>query len=307
VTCCFTVIHLFQELWVNERNYTDRVVLVGGGANSNSYTVSFGEPSQTATLAIKNYEELTVYQAGIRMMCVCSRSNSPWNMNTTLNTGWRSVSSNRTTGLFDQDNFNPGWNMNTYLGPSPPAVGVASNNLPLLNITSEICGPQSIQANLGHPQGSLTPRSYYWGLRRQVDQVANCFPTSAPTTSPSAGPVPLAPTSSPIIPPSASPAHVVPTASPTAGPETRLPSSSPTMTPSASPTTRFPSRSPVIVTVAPSSPELTSGQIVGIVVGCLGGLVVLGGAVALGMRMSRPEVMRRNPMAGLVFEEHHTI
>ena len=171
-----------KELWVNDFELTSLVQTVGGNNFSSlTYSVSFREPSNTAVLGIKGFESSEVYSAGLRLICNCTRPSSAWNFYSSLNSGWKSVSSTRTPN-FTSDSFRDGWYSNSYVGPSSNAIGYSGPPL-ALNLDTLICGPQVTANSLGHPQGLTSPRSWFWGLRRFVNQTVPCN-TDAPIASP---------------------------------------------------------------------------------------------------------------------------
>ena len=228
------------QFFVDDIDYTPGVQSVGGNPlGSLSYTVTFTEPSNTSVLALKGLEQSEVLSAGLRLTCVCDRPGSPWNFFSEVNTGWVSVSSIRSPS-FEADNFRDGWYSNNYTGPSSPAIAYTGPAI-ALNLTTQVCGPQQVEKSLGHPQGLQSPRSWYWGLRRQVVQPQICG-TNAPIQSPT-----LRPTLLPTI--------GTPTLSPTSSVPTRVPTgSTPTTNPSTHPITSTPSFSPAppLNTEAPS-------------------------------------------------------
>ena len=249
VTCCFAVTQFMTNFYADDIDYTSSVIQVGGdNLTSNSYFVSFTEPSNTAVIAIKGYEWSPILVAGLRLRCNATRPNSPWNFVTYLggNSTWKQVSSTRVPD-YTVDDFRIGWYTLAYTGVS--STPIAFTGSPLSNIlTTDACGPNGTTPVIGHKQGT-TPRSYYWGLRI-INQTATCG-TDAPIPAPTLLPVSVSPTTSkPTMNPSSQSPSVSPTSSmPTMTPSSSIPSRSPSVTPTSSmptmnPSSQLPSQSP---------------------------------------------------------------
>lgn len=206
VTCCFAVTQRLVEFWIDEVNITSSVATISEDVGSISYEVTFVEPHYTTVMVIKGFESSEVFYAGLRLMCVCTRQDSPWNFNSSLDSGFRSISTIRDPS-FQADNFREGYYLKGYSGPSSNAIEFSGPAFSL-NLTSLRCGMADPANSLGHPQGLQSPRSWYWGLRREVIQPS--IPSS-PTMLPT-----LLPTYSPTFPaPTMSPSTSVPTKTPT--------------------------------------------------------------------------------------------
>lgn len=186
------------EFWVNDQELTPIAQSVYGNHTANivHYVVSFTEPSTTAVMAIKAYEDSDIYTAGFKMICNCTRFNSPWNLVSSIGSGWLSVSSTRTPD-YQSPTMRPDWNLLNYFNASSTAIAYAGiQGLFFSNATSSCGDFTKTTFSLGHPQGLQNPRSWYWGLRRMVNQTLACGtnpPVFAPTSLPS-----LAPTNPPV-------------------------------------------------------------------------------------------------------------
>ncbi len=237
VTCCFTVGISLVEIYVDDMELTSSVILIKQVFSLYStYVVSFVEPSNNATIAIKGFDGSEITSAGLRLSCNSTRVGSGWNFVSAVSTGWRSVSSIRVPD-YTANNFVSGWYLNNFTGVSQnsPAYSLNLNlNLPFENVSCS----QTDKA-IGHGQGGTTPRSFYWASRKNVEQSIRCgtrSPFFHPSRSPSRSPVSSTPTRSPT--------SSTPTESPTFSAPTKLPTSP---APTKSPTSSVPTKSPTCV------------------------------------------------------------
>ncbi len=234
VTCCIAVVQSLVELWVNDQDLTEIVQFAGSNNSSSSvYVVTFYEPSATAVFAMKGFEGSEVFSAASKIQCNSTRHDSPWNFASQVNTGWLSVSSTRVPN-YQTTEMRPGWNLLNYQNASSNAIAYAGLESAIYFNTS-VC--QQPLYSLGHPQGLNSPRSWYWGLRRVVNQTVRCG-TDRPTVIPT-----KRPTVSPVVP------SMLPTSSPF--------SSAPTFSPSIVPTSSTPTQSPIISFPPTPSPSIS--------------------------------------------------
>ena len=137
-------------------------------------TVTFLEPADTATIAVKVYYENEVEPEQFSITCTSTRAESPWNFATTNATSnaWRV-----TNGTLPVN-----WFANSL--PSDLTDVVEWDNFTLLNTSDPACpGPLSGDLGTLRSRSELDP---VFAFRRSVVQPTLC--TNRPTASPSAAP-----------------------------------------------------------------------------------------------------------------------
>ena len=151
---------------INEVDVTSRILPQVGLADiptSSTKTIIFREPSGTAVIRVKGFENNELYLASLMLSCQCTRPGSQWNFATNDLFKWKSVFALTTR----DDIFDPDWYKMSYTGPVISASILSTDSY---TITGGACGTIDVVNKLVVPQGN--PARFYWTLRRIVNQTA---------------------------------------------------------------------------------------------------------------------------------------
>ncbi len=189
---------------MNEIDVTPQVI----GSLTNifvNHTITFREPSETAVLALKGWDQSVLMQPMVELICVASRVGSPWNFDSQPDANWSSVVMVPPSPVVD--NLPAGWYslyFNGTLNETYPATNAK-------RMYATECGHGTSEMRLRANQGPNSMTSGYYSVRRTVVQPQPCG-TNGPTTQPSKAPSKTAttkPSRSPSSSPTSSPAEGV--------------------------------------------------------------------------------------------------